>query len=241
MRTQSERLLYLVDISGLENASDFARAAGIEPGTMRQHVNRNSIPRHAAENYCRVVARAGATTEWLLDGKGPAPHKPDGAEARSVLPRRSFPAGLRDQAVEFEGTRFLSVRYFDARVHAGPGGDGSDEVLDRYLFREASLRRITQAPLEQLGIVEVDGDSMEPTLRSGDHVLVDLQQNRPTRKDGIYVLRGDAGLQVKRISAHPVSKRLTIKCDNDRYEAYHDVPVTKVEVLGRVVWLGRRI
>ncbi len=242
MRTQSERLLHLVEISAYENASDFARAAGIEPGTMRQHINRNSIPRRAAESYVRLTARLGATIEWLLDGKGATPEKRDDIQHRQpVALRRNFAPARPDQAVEFEGTRYLGVKYYDARVQAGPGGEATDEILDRYLFREASLRRITTAPLDQLGIVEVDGDSMEPTLRSGDQALVDLTQNRPTRKDGIYVLRSDDGLQVKRIAANPVSKKLTIKCDNERYPEYTDVPLSKVVVLGRVVWIGRRI
>lgn len=206
---------------------------------LQQYLTRGiprSLPEAVRENLGEVLQ---INPDELREGGSRSQPKKGGREI--VLPPRRLPAARAEQAVEFEGTRYLGVKYYDARVQAGAGGESTDEILDRYLFREASLRRITTAPLDQLGIVEVDGDSMEPTLRSGDQALVDLTQNRPTRKDGIYVLRSDDGLQVKRIAANPVSKKLTIKCDNERYPEYTDVPLSKVVVLGRVVWIGRRI
>ena len=42
--------------------------------------------------------------------------------------------------------------------------------------------------LNKLAVISVDGDSMEPTLRTGDTMLVDFRQNQPGDKDGIYVV-----------------------------------------------------
>jgi phage repressor protein C with HTH and peptisase S24 domain len=82
---------------------------------------------------------------------------------------------------------------------------------------------------------------MEPTLRSGDHALVDRTEVRPRQKDGLYVIRADGGLQVKRVSAHPVSGLLTISSDNPAYRSYADIRPGDVAVIGRVIWIGRRM
>jgi phage repressor protein C with HTH and peptisase S24 domain len=82
---------------------------------------------------------------------------------------------------------------------------------------------------------------MEPTLRSGDHALVDRTEIRPRQKDGLYVIRVDGGLQVKRVSAHPVSGLLTISSDNAAYRSYADIKPTDVAIVGRVIWIGRRM
>jgi phage repressor protein C with HTH and peptisase S24 domain len=82
---------------------------------------------------------------------------------------------------------------------------------------------------------------MEPTLRQGDKVLVDFGQTRPGRKDGIYVLRSDDGLQVKRIQTNLASRTLSILSDNPLYEPLRDIQADMITVIGRVIWLGRQV
>lgn len=110
-----------------------------------------------------------------------------------------------------------------------------------HLFRFAWLRSVTAAPIARLAVIEVDGDSMEPALRSGDTVLVDQTQAQPGRKDGMYVLNKDGDLQVKRVSAHPVTGRYTIKSDNPAYESWSDIEPDAIDIVGRVIWVGRRL
>ena len=45
---------------------------------------------------------------------------------------------------------------------------------------------------------------MAPTLNAGDDILVDLGDCAERLRDGIYVLRVDDALVVKRIALHPV-------------------------------------
>ena len=86
-----------------------------------------------------------------------------------------------------------------------------------------------------------NGDAMEPTLRSGDSVLVDCAQKRPQRTDGIYVIRTDGALQVKRLQVEVVQGLLTILSDNKAYEVQRGVRPDDVTVVGRVIWLGRAL
>ncbi len=70
-------------------------------------------------------------------------------------------------------------------------------------------------------VLTVTGDSMEPTLRSGDKLLVDSTRNNPA-VPGLYVMAfGDMAV-VKRIELIPGSNpaRLRISSDNQLHHAY---------------------
>ncbi len=133
------------------------------------------------------------------------------------------------------------MRSLAARLAAGAGAETEESERGQMLFRMQWLRGVTAAGLESLVIVAVDGDSMEPTLRTGDHALVDLTQKKPRRKDGLYVIRSDGGVQVKRVSAHPTTGRLAVKSDNPAYRSYENVDPGSLAILGRVIWIGRRV
>ncbi|MCZ8147580.1 MAG: helix-turn-helix transcriptional regulator [Roseomonas sp.] len=147
------------------------------------------------------------------------------------------------EVVQIGGDRFAMLPVYDTAASAGPGVEAEDAApVYRLAFRADWLRRVTRADLSQLAVITVDGDSMEPTLRQGDNVLVDLSQNRPGRKDGIYVLRTEGGLQVKRVAVHPITGRVTIISDNrEYYPSFTDLAPEGIAVLGRVIWLGRQI
>jgi hypothetical protein len=54
-----------------------------------------------------------------------------------------------------------------------------------------------------LSMIEVSGDSMEPPLGDGDDILVDRGDAAKRVRNGIYVLRFDDALNVKRIAMNP--------------------------------------
>ena len=63
---------------------------------------------------------------------------------------------------------------------------------------------------------------MAPTLNAGDDILVDLGDCAERLRDGIYVLRVDDALVVKRIALHPVGRRVTVQSDNPAYPDWPD-------------------
>ncbi len=120
---------------------------------------------------------------------------------------------------------------------AGPGTIAADPApIDRLRFSARWLRQQGLDPA-MLSVIEVEGDSMEPTLRDGDEILVDRSQ-RPLRA-GLHVIRLDDVLLVKRLEPGPVGM-LRVISDNPAY-ARMERPVGDVSVLGRVVWKGGRI
>lgn len=113
---------------------------------------------------------------------------------------------------------------------------GVEAPFDNFRFSKKWLR---EQGLEggQLSAISVEGDSMEPLLRAGDEVLVDLRK-QPFR-DGIYVVRLDDNLLVKRVAAQG-GGRLSLLSQNPAYPPLN-VGVDTVEIIGRVVWKSGRL
>lgn len=66
-------------------------------------------------------------------------------------------------------------------------------------------------------MLETSGDSMEPTLRSGDCLLVDTRRRHIL--DGVHVLVVNGDLLVKRLSSEP-SGKICIASDNQLYKEF---------------------
>src|SRR4029453_18574726 len=95
----------------------------------------------------------------------------------------------------------ISVNRHSVMVSAGPGAIASEELGKPYFaFDERWLKTLTPTAPSNLSIVRVEGDSMAPTLSAGDDILVDLGDGADRLRDGIYVLRIDDALVVKRIA-----------------------------------------
>lgn len=133
------------------------------------------------------------------------------------------------------------VGEFNALVSAGGGIYLSDEEkigewpLPKGYLVEMSLSN------DGLAVVHVKGDSMEPTLRSGDRILIDMG-DKNVSQSGLFVLWDGNGRVVKRVERIPGAKppRLALISDNPLHSRY-EVPAADVDIIGRVVWAARRL
>ena len=82
---------------------------------------------------------------------------------------------------------------------------------------------------------------MLPTLNHGDDIMVDSADDVTRLRDGIYVLRRDGLLLVKRLACSAARGRVAIVSDNVAYPTEADVCVGDLDVVGRVLWAGRRL
>jgi hypothetical protein len=200
-----------------ERGEDFAglsRMLGRNPAYIQQFVRRG-VPRRLKETERRKLARYFAIPESLLGG----PSEPE-TQSGGLLP----------------------VKRSAVRVSAGPGAIAADEAGKPYFaFDERWLKAMTASPSSKLSIIRVEGDSMAPTLRAGDDILVDLGECEERLRDGIYVLRIDDALVVKRIALHPVGRQVTVQSDNPAYPDWPDCDLDEIQCIGRVIWAGRRI
>lgn len=141
-----------------------------------------------------------------------------------------------------DNSNVSNVPEYQVHVSAGGGALVVEENKRRdwpfatdYLKSELGLGR------SKLGIVEVRGDSMEPTLSSGDRVLVNMS-DRQVSQPGIFIIFDGDGTVIKRVEKIPgtVPPRIVLISDNPlhgRYELDSEV----VQIVGRVVWRAGRI
>jgi phage repressor protein C with HTH and peptisase S24 domain len=140
-----------------------------------------------------------------------------------------------------EGEDLISVPVLDVQASAGPGAFAVDERPHaRMRFDPSWLRGLNLDP-RQLSVIQVVGDSMSPTLDDGDDILVDRGDAGPSLRDGIYVLRLEGVLNVKRLIVDRARRRVSVKSDNPAYTSWPTLDLSRLDVIGRVVWAGRRL
>ena len=138
---------------------------------------------------------------------------------------------------------YAAIPLYNVRAAAGGGAIVEHEaIVDVLHFKEEWIRNELRANPADLYLIYVDGESMEPTLRPGDVILVDHRDVGPSR-DGIYVLRTDGALLVKRLQRLPGGV-LRVTSDNSSYEPFN-ISLTQLAedfaIIGRVVWVGSRM
>lgn len=123
---------------------------------------------------------------------------------------------------------------------AGLGGletDGGTVAL--YSFHSEFIKRKQGTP-ETMRLFRVEGDSMEPTIRSDDMVMINLRMT-DVRSGNIYLIRFEGELMLKRLERRPAG-RILIRSDNPGYEdieVHPDENSVDFVVFGRMVWLCR--
>lgn len=123
----------------------------------------------------------------------------------------------------------------------GLGATFLDETVspEKRQFSRAWLRHVTATSPEHLFWATGDGDSMEPTIRSGEVVLIDRSQITPRSVDGIWAIAyGEVGM-IKRLRPMPDGS-VTILSDNQFIPVMTAVD-GEMHVIGRVVAVVRRL
>ena len=197
-----------------------------------------------------AFVRAGINANWLLTGEGtmfltsstypslPEDEKLNPWAVKSPLPEYS----VSPAAPDVRG--YVTVPLYDnIRAAAGAGAHNSQIELadDAMMFKADWIRLELGSRPENLCLIKVSGDSMEPTLRAGDVILIDRSAGRPDR-EGIYVLRLEDALLVKRLQLVPGGS-IKVTSDNAAFEPWtinRSSPPADLTIVGRVIWSGRR-
>ena len=133
----------------------------------------------------------------------------------------------------------------EAAVSYSPDGSGgmaiADDVKGNWFLPSEYLRSELSVSPAAARIIEVQGDSMTPTLHSGDRVMIDTNDQRPS-PPGIFALWDGIGVVVKRLEHVPNSDPplLRISSDNEKHCEYQRT-FEEVNIIGRVIWYGRRV
>ena len=213
-RTALDRLL-------AERGIDYARISqviGRNPAYIQQYIKRGSPRRLAEQDRAHIAAYLGVS-EAMLGGP---------------VQRVATPARVR-------GPGMILVPKLAIGASAGAGASVDGEAVEGEVAFDPKWLRELGADPRALSIIRVEGDSMAPTLDDGDDILVDGGDAAARLRDGIYVLRMDDVLMVKRVARAPGQGRISVISDNPHYRSWDDLPMASVQLVGRVVWTGRRV
>ena len=211
---------------------DVAQALGMEHGSSYQHYeDRFRKPFLPLELVMKLVPifEAGGVDAGELYALA-------GINATGARPLA--PAAVRGDS----SGRSIRIEELDVRASAGAGLIGGNEkVIAEWQVPSEVVRGYSTAPAEEMRIITVMGDSMEPTLQPGQRVLVDTGDRKPS-PPGVFVVWDGLGLVIKRVQMVPHSEppRVKITSDNAKYEPYErtlDEAYIQGRVIGQWRWL----
>ncbi|MGI6247775.1 MAG: XRE family transcriptional regulator [Pseudochelatococcus sp.] len=167
----------------------------------------------------KALAKAtGVSADWILFGGDEPTLQPSGTGG---------------------GNQFVYVPKFEAADAArGIGQDNSQSSA--IAMRESWLRGIGTDPRHAC-LLAFGGDSMEPTIRDGDLLLIDRSVGQII-DHGIYVLLVGGRLLVKRVQLRHDGS-LVLRNDNPAYEieTVSAEDAGRLVIEGRVRWFGRTV
>ena len=186
MNTLGERINWAMNQRQLER-KDLAKKLRVSTMAIGDLINnKTKKPR----NILELAEILGVDAKWLQSGEGELP------EISTAL----SPSELID--TQHDGRHKHRIDYLDVRAAAGLTGfensDYPEIVSSLFLSDEGLLQIIGRKSAAGIKIVNVPTDSMEPTIRKSDWVLLDTNIDY-YNGDGIYAFAIDDALFIKRI------------------------------------------
>lgn len=206
----------LLELRGEKTREEFAEIVGMHHSSVGNYERGDR--KIDVDTLILLHERTGADLNWLLTGEGSA-----------------LTAGVQQAA------GMVPIPHYEVSASAGNGAVVlSQDVTDYFSVSRDWLSRIAP-PNANLGILEARGDSMSPTIRDGDVLVVNFDIDDYAVADGgVFVLSFDGMLVVKRVQITMEGQVLVIS-DNERYETERldrEYADEKMTVHAKVIWAG---
>lgn len=201
---------------------DIAEKSGVPIGTVQKLMRGATDPQFMT--MLKVVSSLGQSLDYVVLGIGD-----ESGDWETPLPPPKI------------GEKRIPIR--DVTASAGHGAEVLDEDPKQWItFPLEWLRRLGEPG--ELEIIMVAGDSMEPELRDGDQVMIDLSQRQ--MKDGLFVVCADDRLFLKRLRLLG-RNRVELVSTNPNYPPFEVIIADEEDgvaqdgarIIGKVVWSGR--
>ncbi len=229
-----ERFKRIMEASGATNDSGLAKALDITQGSVGTAKKRLKIPSGWIE---QISVKFGVSTDWLFFGTGSM--RPGNAQITPTEAQTGHASPIFISAEDAPEHGLTMVPKVKARLTAGTGSlETSGEVAGYYAFRTKFLHR--KGCPNDMVLMDVVGDSMEPDIWNGDTVLIDESQ-REIIAGGMFAVGIEQEVFLKYLLRIP--GKLVLQSRNERYAPIEvdmngDLAGT-VRIIGRVVWSCR--
>ena len=218
MTTLAERLTSIMSEKGLSQA-ELARMTGLKQPSVFKIVSGQTLN---PKNIVEIATALGVDVNWLKTGEGEAEMTPPIRIVESHTPMKENT--VRIEILDIEASAGNGV--FLTRAEQGLLA----QEFDLDFFREKFGRKDGK----NLRIIHVKGDSMEPTLESGDLLYVDVAENYFSA-DGLYVFTFDDHLFIKRLQKR--GREMWVISDNHtQYAPWEIKPHDPIYIHGRVTF-----
>lgn len=220
----AERLRLAVERGG--GYSKVVASSGVSSSALSNYLNGREMK---LSNAIRIAAACGVSPQWLVFGG-------DSLDGGIPIPRNGLASSSDDR---------MDAPLYDIELSAGPGCVAdADRPVGTITVSKSLVPPSVWAARDRIVGVRVRGDSMEPTLTSGDVVGVDT--TRAALVSGaIYAIRTGDELLVKRVERR-LNGDVVVISDNSRYrEQIIDAETARrlwedgdapIRIIGKVVW-----
>lgn len=226
--TFSERLRQAI---GDKSIRSFAAECGISYGAMHKYFA--GVTQPTLDNLILLSETLNISLEWLATGKSG-----NSASIPANVSTTKNVVDVNGNGIDLE--EFIFVPRYNVQAAAGFGSWNDDESpMFTVSFRRYWVTNHLKADPKMLSVISVCGDSMEGVLSDKDVILINHGDKEP--REGIYVLRLDGQLIVKRVQRLPGAE-LYITSTNPAYKPYTiklDSVPDDFDIVGKVVWYGR--
>ncbi|GIC79473.1 helix-turn-helix transcriptional regulator [Moritella sp. F3] len=139
--------------------------------------------------------------------------------------------------------KHIKLPFYEISASAGVGLLAEVEECPKSISFEPNwLRNDIGVSPSNVFLMLVDGDSMQPTLKNGSMIMVNRDVDNLS--DGVYVMRHDNNLLVKRLQMLP-GGIIRVKSDNTMYDPWEitksQLDGEELALIGRVVWTGQKM
>jgi len=216
MNTTSFHSFYqrLIDERIITSQRELASLLGVKGPAISQAKKRKVIPRAW---ITEISEKMNLIPEWIKTGNG-----------------EKYFDKLYDSNHSFE-----VIPKVKARLSAGDGSfDVNQKISEYYSFQTIWLRK--KGNPENMVLMDIAGNSMEPELKNGDTVLVD-RSKREILAGAIYAVGVEDTVLIKRVEKLP--DKLVLISDNEKYSPTYITgdDINRVRILGKVIWICREI
>jgi len=95
----------------------------------------------------------------------------------------------------------------------------SEHAIGHYIIPTQSLTELDLKE-EDTAIIFCSGDSMEPLMSDGDRIIVDTREQATPVKNGIYIIRIDDAVYVKRLKWNILEHSYTVESENKAHDDF---------------------
>lgn len=203
--TLAERLNQAMTASGMSQGA-LAKASGVAQPTIWRLTSGNA---RGSTKIVEIANALGVRSEWLSTGVGPM--RSDGQQPVAI------PSIVANTVSDV-----FRVDVLDLTVSAGPGAfmiSEFVEVLHAIEFTTEHARSLFGNRSDgDIKVMTVDGDSMCPTIQSGDRIFFDISV-RNFKADGVYAFVFGQHFHVKRLQMQGL--QLAVLSDNPAYKDWY--------------------